>query len=216
VRRGPQPSTAIHCLNGNLLRALIGFGRLDDERVGRSIDWQAATITGEGEIRFYRSSLPGPGFRCGANEGLPWVLAPLPVEVDQPRSLAFARLPRRPRTDGPVHQPLVWSLTVGPGPARSTAGAAPSIVDDMISTGGTISTAVRALLDAGARPEIFVAATHGLFVAGAAEQLHHRAIKGIWVCDTLPQAGEPDRTVVPGAPLIAAALERIRHVHDLE
>jgi len=65
------PSTAIHCLNGNLLRALIGFGRLDDERVGRSIDWQAAAITGEGEIRFYRSSLPGPRFRCGANEGLP-------------------------------------------------------------------------------------------------------------------------------------------------
>lgn len=90
------------------------------------------------------------------------------------------------------------------------------IVDDMISTGGTIATAVRALLDAGARPEIFVAATHGLFVAGAAEQLHHRAIKGIWVCDTLPQAGEPDRTVVPVAPLIAAALERIRHVHDVE
>jgi hypothetical protein len=67
----PAPSTAIHCLNGNLLRALIGFGWLDDERVGRSIDWQAAAITGQGEIRFYRSSLPGPGFRCGANGGMP-------------------------------------------------------------------------------------------------------------------------------------------------
>lgn len=67
----PPPSSAVHCLNGNLLRALIGFGWLDDERVGRSIDWQAAAITGEGDIRFYRSSLPGPGFRCGANEGLP-------------------------------------------------------------------------------------------------------------------------------------------------
>jgi hypothetical protein len=67
----PAPSTAIHCLNGNLLRALIGFGRLDDERVGRSIDWQAAAITGEGDIRFYKSWLPGPGFRCGANDGLP-------------------------------------------------------------------------------------------------------------------------------------------------
>ncbi|HSW43549.1 MAG TPA: nitrogen fixation protein NifH [Patescibacteria group bacterium] len=67
----PAPSTAIHCLNGNVLRALIGFGWLDDERVGRSIDWQAAAITGEGDIRFYRSSMPGPGFCCGANEGLP-------------------------------------------------------------------------------------------------------------------------------------------------
>ena len=63
----PAPSTVVHCLNGNLLRALIGFGWLDDERVGRAIDWQAAAITGEGDIRFYASSVPGPGFRCGAN-----------------------------------------------------------------------------------------------------------------------------------------------------
>ena len=69
--RRPAPSSAIQCLNGNVLRALIGFGWLGDERVGRSIDWQAAAITGEGDIRFYRSSMPGPGFRCGANEGLP-------------------------------------------------------------------------------------------------------------------------------------------------
>jgi hypothetical protein len=67
----PAPSTVIHCLNGNLVRALIGLGWLDDARVGRAIDWQAAAITGEGEIRFYKSSLPGPGFRCGANEGEP-------------------------------------------------------------------------------------------------------------------------------------------------
>ena len=67
----PAPSTALHCLNGNLLRALIGFGWLEDDRVRRAIDWQAAAITGEGEIRFYRTSLPGPGFRCGANDGLP-------------------------------------------------------------------------------------------------------------------------------------------------
>jgi hypothetical protein len=67
----PAPSSAVHCVNGNLLRALIGFGWLEDERVGHAIDWQAAAITGEGAIRFYRSSLPGPGFRCAANEGLP-------------------------------------------------------------------------------------------------------------------------------------------------
>jgi hypothetical protein len=67
----PAPSTVIHCLNGNLVRALIGLGWLDDARVGRAISWQAAAITGEGEIRFYRSSLPGPGFRCGANDGEP-------------------------------------------------------------------------------------------------------------------------------------------------
>jgi hypothetical protein len=73
VRESSEPpsSTVVHCLNGNLLRALIGFGRLNDERVRRSIDWQARAITGEGEIRFYKSSTPGPGFRCAVNEGLP-------------------------------------------------------------------------------------------------------------------------------------------------
>ena len=92
ARQGkPAPSTAIHCLNGNLLRALIGFGWLDNERVGRSIDWQAAAITGEGDIRFYRSSMPGPGFCCGANDGLPcaWGAAKA--------VLALARIPPEQR-----------------------------------------------------------------------------------------------------------------------
>lgn len=67
----PPPSLAIHCLNGNLLRALIGFGWLEDARVQRAIDWQARSITGEGFTRYYRSGTTGPGFRCSSNEGLP-------------------------------------------------------------------------------------------------------------------------------------------------
>lgn len=114
----PAPSTVVHCLNGNLLRALIGFGWLEDERVQRSIDWQAAAITGEGEIRFYKSSLPGPGFRCGANDGQPcaWgatkavlALARIPAERRAPhvqRALEAGReflLSRNPATaDYPV------------------------------------------------------------------------------------------------------------------
>jgi hypothetical protein len=66
----PPPSYVIHCLNGNLLRALIGFGYLDDQRLQRAIDWQAAAITGEGDLHWY-ATVPGPGFRCGANDGEP-------------------------------------------------------------------------------------------------------------------------------------------------
>lgn len=66
----PPPSSVIHCLNGNLLRALIGFGWLDDERVSRAIDWEAAAITGAGDPH-WNATTPGPGFRCGANDGLP-------------------------------------------------------------------------------------------------------------------------------------------------
>jgi hypothetical protein len=66
----PPPASAIHCLNGNLVRALIGFGWLDDPRVQRAIDWEAAATTGEGEVK-WSASTPGPGFRCGANYGEP-------------------------------------------------------------------------------------------------------------------------------------------------
>ena len=69
--RPPPNSGAIHCLNGNLLRAMIGFGHLDDPRVRAAIDWQARSITGEGFDGWYRSGTSGPGFACAANDHLP-------------------------------------------------------------------------------------------------------------------------------------------------
>ena len=84
------------------------------------------------------------------------------------------------------------------------------IVDDMITTGGTIAGCVDALLRAGARAEILVAATHGLFASGAEDRLRLPAIRGVWVTDTLPHAGVGmPRTVVPIAPLIAEAVRRL-------
>lgn len=69
---GPSPSSrVIHCLTGNLLRALIGFGWLDDPRLVRAVEWQARSITGEGVATCYRSGTSGPGFACSANEKLP-------------------------------------------------------------------------------------------------------------------------------------------------
>lgn len=67
----PPPSRSIHCLNGNLLRALIGFGHLDDARVQAAIEWAARTITGDRAARWYASGTSGPGFACGANDDLP-------------------------------------------------------------------------------------------------------------------------------------------------
>lgn len=45
------------------------------------------------------------------------------------------------------------------------------IIDDMISTGGTLADAVRTLIDAGARTPIFIAATHGLLLPGSKAKL---------------------------------------------
>lgn len=67
----PPPSAVLHCLNGNLLRAVIGFGRLDDPRVQRAIEWEARAITGEGVQPWFASGTSGPGFACAANESLP-------------------------------------------------------------------------------------------------------------------------------------------------
>jgi hypothetical protein len=89
----PPPSLVIHCLTGNLLRALIGFGWLDDERVGRAVAWQVAAITGDGEPRF-NATTPGPGFLCGVNEGLPCAWGATKA------LLALARIPPERRSRG--------------------------------------------------------------------------------------------------------------------
>lgn len=84
------------------------------------------------------------------------------------------------------------------------------IIDDMISTGGTIARAVEALLRAGARPEIVVAATHGLFVGDAWATLAHEAIREVFVTDSLaPARPDPRLRVVGIAPLIAAAIRQM-------
>jgi hypothetical protein len=66
----PPPSAVIHCLNGNLVNALIGLGWLGDPRLQAAIEWQARAITGEGIATWYASGTCGPGFACAANERL--------------------------------------------------------------------------------------------------------------------------------------------------
>ncbi len=88
------------------------------------------------------------------------------------------------------------------------------IVDDMISTGGTMAGCVDALIRAGARRQMVVVATHGLFLAGAERVLSHPAIRAIWVTDTLPQPEGPvgRRMVVSIAPCVVAALQRLGEI----
>ena len=69
--KAPPPSSVAHCLNGNLLRAFLGFGLLDDPRVQAAVEWAASAITGAGDVRFYASGTSGPQFACGANDRRP-------------------------------------------------------------------------------------------------------------------------------------------------
>jgi ribose-phosphate pyrophosphokinase len=85
------------------------------------------------------------------------------------------------------------------------------IVDDMISTGGTVAESITALLQAGARPEIIVAATHGLLVLNARKKLDHPGVREVFITDTVctTEKDWPKLRVISIAPLIASALERL-------
>jgi len=66
------------------------------------------------------------------------------------------------------------------------------IVDDMITTAGTVEAAAQALLDRGSGPELIVAATHGLFVGPAAARLARLPLGHLLVSDTVPTASDLD------------------------
>lgn len=85
------------------------------------------------------------------------------------------------------------------------------VVDDMIATGGTLIESVRTLAQAGARPGVFIAATHGLLLEGAMEKLTGESVAEIFVTDTVPQPrGDwPQLRVVSVAPLVAGAIQRV-------
>lgn len=100
-------------------------------------------------------------------------------------------------------------------------GRACLIVDDMISTGGTIVESVEALLEAGALPQITVAATHGLLLEGAPEKLNREGILEVIISDTVANPGGDweKLRVISIAPLIAAAIRNFlkdRSPHYIE
>lgn len=67
----PSPSGAIHCLNGNLIWALLQLGFGDDPRLHGALDWLALSVIGDPTIRYHGWGTSGPGFACGVNGGQP-------------------------------------------------------------------------------------------------------------------------------------------------
>ncbi len=83
------------------------------------------------------------------------------------------------------------------------SGKIVSIVDDMISTGGTICRASDALRRQGAK-EVYAACTHGLFTGGALSRLANH-VDGVYTTDSLPNP----RANVSAAPAIARGLKEL-------
>lgn len=103
------------------------------------------------------------------------------------------------------------------GVTGDVAGRRPVIVDDMISTGGTVEAAAGALVAAGSLPVDTVVATHGLFSGDAAERLGAIGARRVIVTDSV--APPPDLRlsleVVSIAPMLARAIQNLHENRSL-
>jgi ribose-phosphate pyrophosphokinase len=93
-------------------------------------------------------------------------------------------------------------------------GATALVIDDLISTGGTLLRAARATRKAGAR-RVIALVTHGLFMPGAAEAIADPAIERLVVTDTVPpfrldaKVSRNKIDTLPAASLLADAIRRL-------
>jgi ribose-phosphate pyrophosphokinase len=91
-------------------------------------------------------------------------------------------------------------------------GRTPVMIEDIISTARTISGAVDAVIRQGARPQVYVCATHAVMAGPARERLARDEIQEIVVTNTIPPPPGPPipkLTVLSAAPLLAEAIRRI-------
>lgn len=85
------------------------------------------------------------------------------------------------------------------------------IVDDMVSTGGSITDAARIVKAHGAK-SVFLAATHGVLCGPAVERLDDAPVDGIFFSDSIPIPGDRSPKSlqhVSLAPMLAKAIESI-------
>jgi ribose-phosphate pyrophosphokinase len=85
------------------------------------------------------------------------------------------------------------------------------VVEDIITTGGTISKVVQALRNQGAG-RVLVAATHPVFTGNAVQRLRQADVEEVIVTDSVPIDADklgPPLTVLSVAPLLAEAIIRV-------
>jgi ribose-phosphate pyrophosphokinase len=105
-------------------------------------------------------------------------------------------------------------VVTGGAVAGDVKGRVAIIVDDLISSGGTIMRAARACRELGAR-NVFAVATHGLFVEHAVNVITDDALDQVVVTDSVPPFRLDPATargklvVLDSAPLFAEAIRRI-------
>jgi ribose-phosphate pyrophosphokinase len=88
------------------------------------------------------------------------------------------------------------------------AGRTAVVVDDMISTGGTLVKASEKLKEMGA-VDVYTLATHGIFAGDAIAQLEASPIKKVVVTNTVPRESVGKIEVLSIAQILADAIKRI-------
>jgi ribose-phosphate pyrophosphokinase len=123
----------------------------------------------------------------------------LEATLDQPVGSAF--LEKR-RSAGVVTGDLL---------AGDVEAATVLVIDDLISTGGTLARAAKACRDYGAE-KVFAFAAHGLFVGDASDVIRQSDLTQTFITDTVPPFRlAPDLIgnnvrILPAAPLFASAI----------
>jgi hypothetical protein len=122
----PPPSRVIHCLNGNLVRALIGLGRWGDPRLRAAVEWAGLAADGDGGAGHELPRTGGPAFMCAYNGGNPCAWGAVK------ELLGLARVPPDERSDrvcAAIDQGVELLLSRDPAVAdypTARAGAPPS------------------------------------------------------------------------------------------
>ena len=110
-----------------------------------------------------------------------------------------------------TRDPLVPNEAVVGKVVGDVTGRTCVVIDDMIDTAGTITKAVDALFEGGAK-DVIVAATHAVFSGPAADRLKESRAVEIVVTDSLPLTEDQkfDKlTVLTIAPLLARAIREV-------
>ena len=122
------PGGTVDCLQGNMINALLDMGYWD-ERLEKTFEWMARTVTGEGvapmgtkgsPLRYYSGKI-GPDFQCGANNKLACAWGAVKV------MLAFSKLPVKQRTpliEGAIDRGVNFLFSVDPAEAAYPTGYA--------------------------------------------------------------------------------------------
>ena len=150
-------------------------------------------------------------YKVKIREGLPNPVVVSPDEGRVKKVRKVVQALKAPLAVGYKHHPKHGETEVT-HLAGDVRGMTPVIIEDMITTGGSIIQAVDALLAHGCRPQIHVAASHGVFARDAVERLCSRPeIAEIVITDSIPLPPEkrhPKIKVLSVASLFGEAIHR--------